>query len=293
MLQSGHIYDMAKALNGVMFYTEHRFYGQTRPTEDLTLENLRFLSIDQALADLAHFITFVKKSRQNSGVILVGCSYSGTMVTWFQQKYPHLSNGAWAMSAMIEAKVDFSEFMEVVSNIIQKVGGEKCSGRIQRAFTEMKAFIDQGDADNLTWLLHLCSNLDPYNKLDHWSLFRDIAIPWVDFVAGYNRHERSIEAPCEKLVAIQADTDADAYAVFIKELLEITPGICLDHRYSTKIMYWTITLWEYGGMWRRWYYQTCSQFGWYQSSSSEKSLFGDTFPVDLNIQFCRDMFENL
>lgn len=28
----GHMFDMAKAMNGYIFYTEHRFYGESRPT---------------------------------------------------------------------------------------------------------------------------------------------------------------------------------------------------------------------------------------------------------------------
>lgn len=28
----GHIYDMAKELNGFVFYTEHRYYGKSYPT---------------------------------------------------------------------------------------------------------------------------------------------------------------------------------------------------------------------------------------------------------------------
>lgn len=75
-----HIFDLAKELNGTIFYTEHRFYGQSRPTVNTSTENLRFLSVDQALTDLALFINYVKSSSpnfENSGVILVGGSYSG------------------------------------------------------------------------------------------------------------------------------------------------------------------------------------------------------------------------
>lgn len=31
-IQGGHMYDMAKEMNGYLFYTEHRFYGRSRPT---------------------------------------------------------------------------------------------------------------------------------------------------------------------------------------------------------------------------------------------------------------------
>lgn len=31
-LQNGHMYDMAEENNGYMFYTEHRYYGESHPT---------------------------------------------------------------------------------------------------------------------------------------------------------------------------------------------------------------------------------------------------------------------
>ena len=110
-LRTGHMYDMGVNHTALMFYTEHRYYGESRPTDDLSVENLRWLNIDQALADLAHFITEIKRTypgTENSGVIMVGCSYASTMVTWFRQKYPHLVSGVWAVSGPLLAKVDFN-----------------------------------------------------------------------------------------------------------------------------------------------------------------------------------------
>lgn len=78
-----HIYDLAREHNGTLFYTEHRYYGQSHPTNNTSTENLRFLSVDQALADLAFFITHIKSSSPslaNSGVIMVGGSYSGNCI---------------------------------------------------------------------------------------------------------------------------------------------------------------------------------------------------------------------
>lgn len=78
-----HIYDLARDLNGTLFYTEHRYYGRSYPTNNTSTENLRFLSVDQALADLAFFITHIKSSSPsfaNAGVIMVGGSYSGNFV---------------------------------------------------------------------------------------------------------------------------------------------------------------------------------------------------------------------
>ena len=78
--QGTHIYDMAREYNGTLFYTEHRYYGLSHPTKDTSTENLRYLSVDQALADIAFFIDYVKKNYpglENSGVFMLGASYSG------------------------------------------------------------------------------------------------------------------------------------------------------------------------------------------------------------------------
>lgn len=74
------IHEMATEMHGALFYTEHRFYGQSHPTPDTKTENLKYLSIDQALADVAHFIEYIRSTvpeLENSKVILVGGSYSG------------------------------------------------------------------------------------------------------------------------------------------------------------------------------------------------------------------------
>lgn len=71
---------------------------------------MKWNSVDQALADLAYFTTYIKTqipSLANSKVILVGGSYAATMVTWMRQKYPNLIAGAWASSAPLLAKADF------------------------------------------------------------------------------------------------------------------------------------------------------------------------------------------
>lgn len=109
-LENSHMHDMARDLNGTMFHTEHRYYGQSRPTENISVESMRFLNVDQALADLAHFISFVKRTYpglSDARVVIVGVSYAASMVTWFMQKYPHLIDGAWSSSAPVFAHVNF------------------------------------------------------------------------------------------------------------------------------------------------------------------------------------------
>lgn len=77
---------------------------------DTSSRNLQYLSVDQALADLAYFIKTKKKdeNRRNSTVIVFGGSYAGSVASWARLKYPHLIQGALASSAPVLAKLDFN-----------------------------------------------------------------------------------------------------------------------------------------------------------------------------------------
>ena len=55
-----YLWDLAKEHNALLMNVEHRFYGQSYPTKDMTTENLQYLSSQQGLADLARVITQVK-----------------------------------------------------------------------------------------------------------------------------------------------------------------------------------------------------------------------------------------
>lgn len=76
----------------------------------LSWEQLQYLTLEQALADLAHFIRYQKSNSINlsqSKVILVGGSYSGSMAAWMTRLYPDLISASWASSAPLLAKADF------------------------------------------------------------------------------------------------------------------------------------------------------------------------------------------
>jgi len=49
-------FQVAAEHNSRIYVIEHRFYGDSQPMEDWSTENLKYLSANQALADLAAFI---------------------------------------------------------------------------------------------------------------------------------------------------------------------------------------------------------------------------------------------
>lgn len=59
---------------------------------NISEENLQYLNVDQALADIAYFIEEKKRElgKENAKVIVFGGSYAGNMAVWARLKYPHL-----------------------------------------------------------------------------------------------------------------------------------------------------------------------------------------------------------
>ncbi len=75
----------------------------------MSTANLKYLSSEQALADLANFISYQKTALNLIGNkwIVFGGSYSGSLAAWFRLKYPYLAHGAVASSAPMLAKKNF------------------------------------------------------------------------------------------------------------------------------------------------------------------------------------------
>jgi hypothetical protein len=67
---------------------EHRYYGESQPFNNLSTDSLRFLSVEQSMADIAHFVQKVEfpglpdLTAPKTRYILYGGSYSGGLVAF-------------------------------------------------------------------------------------------------------------------------------------------------------------------------------------------------------------------
>jgi len=72
---------------------------------------MKLLNSEQALRDLAYFQQEIIRSKKfsvgNNPWIPVGGSYPGALSAWYRYKYPHLTIGSIASSAVILAIEDF------------------------------------------------------------------------------------------------------------------------------------------------------------------------------------------
>ncbi|CAI5739483.1 unnamed protein product [Peronospora destructor] len=109
---TGLIWENAQAFKALVVFAEHRYYGKSFPFGDKYMDNLAYLSHDQALADYTELIYHLQKKYDafNHPVIAFGGSYGGMLSAWFRMKYPAIIAGAIAASAPIYGFDGFPDF---------------------------------------------------------------------------------------------------------------------------------------------------------------------------------------
>ncbi|KAF2186519.1 peptidase S28 [Zopfia rhizophila CBS 207.26] len=120
-LQKGIVAQVTQATGGLGVILEHRYYGTSFPVPDLSTENLRFLSTEQSLAEIAYFATHVKFEGLNKDLtapgtpwIVYGGSYAGAQAAFLRVAYPDIFYGAISSSGVTKAIYDYWEYFEPI-----------------------------------------------------------------------------------------------------------------------------------------------------------------------------------
>ncbi|KAH8318754.1 hypothetical protein KR074_005390 [Drosophila pseudoananassae] len=306
---------MAVENSGMLFYTEHRYYGLSLPhgNKSLKVSQLKQLNLKQSLADLAFFIRHQKSENselQDSKVILVGGSYSGSMVTWMTQKYPDLIAASWASSAPLLAKADFYEYMDMVSSSVQLSYGQNCSQRISRGFEYLVKLFNDNKIKTLLSKFNGCMDYDPKNPLDRAAFFNGLGnyfalivqsyrwvtyIPYTKYVGFRDLYNFRAYIPrlCESLMSLDS-SDEVAFLKFLELLYSEgrRSTACQDFGYSSMLQLFSEEE-DHGSGTRAWFYQTCNEFGWYTTTQSKSSLsaaFANQVPLSYFEKLCQDVF---
>lgn len=270
---------------------------------DLSTENLRFLSSEQALADLAYFITSMKQKhnlRDDNRWIAFGGSYAGALAAWLREKYAHLVHGAISTSGPILAKVDFFEYFEVVADSLRTYKKADCVTQTHTAIQQVGILLKHRSGNKiLDEKFKLCDPIEMSveNSLDVANLFDGLA----DLFAGvvqYNKHSRnddnsiSIDTVCDLMTDETIGYPVDRLAAVNSLLMEKHGNRCFSFKYDKMVRAMKNSTWDSEGVRgdRQWTYQTCTEFGFYQTSNKKTSLFGDKFPADFYVRQCADLF---
>ncbi|KAK1118585.1 hypothetical protein K0M31_014891 [Melipona bicolor] len=289
-LETGLMYELASTHNAIMYYTEHRYYGKSKPTKDTSSQSLQYLSVDQALADLARFIETKKSTEgfENSTVVVFGGSYSGNVATWLRLKYPHLVQGALASSAPIFAKADFYEYYEVVTESLRRYS-QKCVDKVKAAFEAVEKLLTAKDGpEKLKQYFNLCDvpDVNSSNDREH---FMNILVEQFGGTVQYNKVENGrtmIAACCEIMTNEQLGSPLQRLVHFVSN-----GNKCLQNNYEKFVKLYRNETWDaQPDIMRQWFYQTCTEYGYYQTTNSNKTSFGSSLSLRYFTDICTDLY---
>ncbi|CRK86495.1 CLUMA_CG000124, isoform A [Clunio marinus] len=288
----GLMYDFAREFNALIVETTLRFHGEARPTNNLELENLKFLKTDQNIADIAHLVTWIKASNPSladSKVIAYGERYGASLAVWTRSKYPHLIDGVWASSARLNAVFDFTQMLEAIANTIVQIGGLRCYQQIERAYEQIEELLQNQEYEVIENSFNLCSSITN-TTTGIGTLMNGLAVIYSTRFS-YGRPSETEEF-CELMTSDLNDDDAfTRYSRYTRDIFWFGPCIFIDYEYIRK-MYSEIE-WESlaaENSLRQTFYQMCSEFEHFTSSSSPYQPFGSRFPVEIFSSACTDVF---
>lgn len=114
---------LAQELGAAQILIEHRYWGSSSPFDDLTTENLQYLTLENSILDMTNFANNVELpwatqwAKTNADAVpwvLIGGSYPGALAAWVEHVAPGTFWAYLASSAVVEAIEDFWQYWEPV-----------------------------------------------------------------------------------------------------------------------------------------------------------------------------------
>ncbi|RMZ75626.1 hypothetical protein DV738_g5401, partial [Chaetothyriales sp. CBS 135597] len=289
-LQKGILYELSKATRGLGVVLEHRYYGTSFPVDDLSTENLRFLTTQQALADQAYFAANVKfpgplehrdlTARGGTPYIAYGGSYAGGFVSFLRKVYPDLTWGAISSSGVTAPIYDYWQYYEP----IRQYGPPDCIANQQKLINvKLKATFG---LDGLTYDDDFAS-LVSYGIGNFQSKNWDPAVnsPDFDYYCG-NITSQSVLWPGTEAAAANASALLEAAGranetdtltapllnwigwtndSYVSACDDDTLDNCFGAHNASAPVYTDKSLDNYGAL--SWAYQVCTEWGYIQTGS--------------------------
>ncbi|KAL3583479.1 hypothetical protein D5086_014540 [Populus alba] len=272
---------LAKKFGAAVVSLEHRYYGRSMPFKSTTTENLRFLSSKQALFDLAVFRQYYQESLNlklnrtsvENPWFVFGGSYAGALSAWFRLKFPHLTCGSLASSAVVLAIHNFTEFDQQIG----ESAGAECKATLQ----ETTQLVEERLASNKQAVKTLFDAAELEIDGDFLYFLADAAV--IAFQYG------NPDIVCSTLVKAKNNGDdlVEAYAKYVKEYYLGTFGSTVQ-TYNQKYLKDT-SLNKHTGD-RLWWFQVCTEVAYFQVAPSNDSIRSSKVDARYHLDLCKNVF---
>jgi pimeloyl-ACP methyl ester carboxylesterase len=265
--------EVARSVQGHLLALEHRYYGESLPFTDLTSENLKYLSTENALSDLIRFQEFAIREWGLSGKwIVIGGSYPGSLAAYLRQQHPDQVAGALASSAPVRAKNLFVDYDAHTAMVL----GKTCAARLREVAAAAEKAIDEGRAQQFK------EAFDAEEVKDD----RDFLYVLADAAAFAVQYGRP-KPLCDALEVGKHDL-VGTYGRYVIELLaqlgmnayEFSPAVAERVQVDSS------------SNMRQWFYQSCKEYGYWQVAHSERLRSHRSTRIDLpyHEELCRRLF---
>ncbi|KAL4512035.1 hypothetical protein ABPG72_005037 [Tetrahymena utriculariae] len=143
---------------------EMRYHGKSQPYSSryLDIDYLSYQSIQQNIADIALFISFLQNDNiisSNSKNILVGQNWYGSIGTWTRIKYPHLIDGVIAFNSQL-ANINYEQYNQILDQQLSQ-HKPQCKQQISELLINLNQQIqEQSSKKQLLELFNFQHNID-------------------------------------------------------------------------------------------------------------------------------------
>jgi serine protease 16 len=245
------------------------------------------------MADAIRFIKSKTKELklQDSKWIVIGGSYAGNLAAWLRLKHPDIVYAAHVSSAPLNVIQEFNEYSDGVYDAVSDTAGNThCVDGWSRA---IKAFDTLIAETNATFVRHVFGAPDHLHIGDLALLSRFF---WISVQEGHS--PKQIMFGDREISFVEAICGGKVFPSFINpkasddELLASFITLA-KVQFPTKEDYRSLdTQWNPGKQTDRgWYYQVCTQFGWFHGhSGNERSLFSKYIDLEYHKWTCRQYF---
>lgn len=114
---------LAQEIGGAAVLLEHRYWGESSPFDELTTENMQYLTLENSIYDTTYFANNIKfpfatnasSNADSVPWVFSGGSYSGALAAWVESVDPGTFWAYHASSAVVEVIYDFVSSLSSMS----------------------------------------------------------------------------------------------------------------------------------------------------------------------------------
>ncbi|KMZ68132.1 Serine carboxypeptidase S28 family protein [Zostera marina] len=272
---------LAEKFGAALVSLEHRYYGKSNPFDTMETKNLKYLSSKQALFDLAVFRHNYQESLNKKHNLtnvenpwfVFGTSYSGALSAWFRLKFPHLTCGSLASSAVVLAVYNFTEFDKQV--------GESAGAECKEILQEITSLVEEQLLYDEKAIKRLFGAESLKNDVDFLYLLADAAA--IAFQYG------NPDILCTPLVNVKKSGEnlVEAFASYVKDYYIGSFGSSVqtyDQDYLKRV---SVSENNEG---RLWWYQVCTEVAFFQVAPSNDSVRSSRIDSQYHLDLCKNVF---